>query len=139
MKKIITILSLLLITKLANAQYVLLGKWEVFCPMETPLRFCEICSTEKHEKMGTIVYGFAMDFSKDTLHIINAGTTSRKVSYTWQEKTKTLRFSYLNKNYTFQLLNCGQITNLILKEQNGLLLVLNKVPIKKDYFTPGSD
>ena len=105
--------------------------------METPLRFCDICSTEKHEKMGNIVFGFGMEFNKDTLQIVNAGTTSRKVIYTQSEKTRTLKFNYLNKPYTFQLLRCGQVANLILKEQNGLLLVLNKLPVKKDYFTPG--
>lgn len=107
-----------------TAQSILYGKWEVFCPIEKPFRYCDICSMEKDEKMGDVVYGFEMNFNRDTLHIINAGFSSQKVKYNWDKKTNTLAFNYQKKDYSFELLGCGNLNNLILKDKNCLLLSL---------------
>lgn len=129
MKSIYQSLLVFLLFSLNNkitAQYILYGKWEVFCPMETPLRHCDICQTENDKKMGNVVYGFEMEFSKDSLHIINLGVTSQKMKYKWDEKSRALDFNYQHKDYSFMLLGCGTPNNLILKDKSCLLLSLER-------------
>jgi hypothetical protein len=113
------------------AQYILYGKWDVFCPIEKPFRYCDICGMEKDEKMGNVVYGFEMDFNQDSLYIKNLGLRSDKVKYNWDKKTNTLYFNYQKKDYSFELLGCGNANHLILKDKRCLLLALERKEEKK--------
>jgi len=128
MKKLILIFFIV-ISISAYAQKELYGTWTVTCPFEyndkaTTVQ-CSLCPTEHKSESSIIIKDFEMtvDIDKITLNINDSAT---KVKYIWDSEIHAIEFTFKQQKYKFKTLYNGNEPNYILKDDDGILLMLYK-------------
>lgn len=109
-------------------QSELFGDWKVSCPIEykdkATIVFCGLCPTVQ-ESASVLMEDFEMQIDKDEikLNMKYSGTT---VKYKWEDKTKSIEFVYNKNTYRFNSLFTDKSNLLILKDKDGLILLLQR-------------
>lgn len=113
----------------AHGQKELYGKWTASCPFEkidaASMQFCSICPQEQNSTSSLIVKDFDIAFDKSEVKIGNEANFI-STSYKWNNDLNAIEFQYKGTTYKFKVLTGADEKHIVLKDTDGLLVVLAK-------------
>lgn len=131
MKKALQLILITLLTLIGFSSFgqsELFGDWKVSCPAEykdkATIAFCSLCPTVQ-ENASVLMDDFEMEINKDEIKL-NMKYSSTPVKYKWEDKTKSIEFAYNKTTYKFNTLVTDKSNLLILKDKDGLILLLQR-------------
>lgn len=112
----------------SSGQSELFGVWKVSCPAEYKpdgsITFCGLCPIIQ-ESASVIVEDFEIQIDKEEIKL-NMKYSTTPVKYKWEDKTKSIEFVYNKNTYKFNSLFTDKSNLLILKDKDGLILLLQR-------------
>lgn len=110
-------------------QSELFGKWNASCPLErtegASVKFCGLCPAEKRDNSSVTIHDFEMTIGKEDI-IFEMGDVTTTEKCTWDKDLHVIGFQYLQKMYSFSVLATEEDDLHILKNSDGLILLLTK-------------
>ncbi len=111
-------------------QSQLFGKWTANCPTEkldsATIQFCELCPVKVINKSSMEILDFELNFDKKMVYL-NLENKVIPIPYKWNDASETIQLTHNNIFYSLKILTTNDPKMIILKNSNGILIVLNKV------------
>jgi hypothetical protein len=133
--KLIVLFIISLLSEAVFAQKELYGDWYVSCVFDSNDRtgetICTLCPVIKRDT-GFTIQSFSMKINSDEIEL-NMNYQLKVVKYKWDDKERSIEFSYNQTVYTFKILFAGvpppaannSNSRYILKDKNDRLLLLD--------------
>lgn len=122
-------IGIFLITSDLAAQNVLEGNWNVKCIIEktsqSSISYNDLCRYEKIDQSSTGFSDFEMRINDKTIQIEDDGAFTTVV-YSFNPSDNKLKFSYKKAEYNYNVLMVNESESLILKDEGGSLILLEK-------------
>jgi hypothetical protein len=130
--KYLTIICLTLLSQPLLAQTIsskLSGDWTAQCIpekiKENQIEICKICPVNPDEEATGQVFNVEINFSKESISF-SYPTVKRTVAIQYNKKNDHLTFSMDGIAYDFSVLYIDVLSKIILKNQNGTLIYLER-------------
>jgi hypothetical protein len=135
--KSILILSLVILSQTLAAQTIsakLSGDWTAQCITEKVkkdrVEVCKICPIQSTDEEIVQVFKVEINFGEESISF-NYPTGKRTVAIRYDEKSDHLTFKMDGVAYDFSVMSIDQLNKIILKNQNGTLIYLERKNIMK--------
>jgi hypothetical protein len=122
---------LLFFTCFISAQNLdLKGKWKVNCALEkkneTTFHVCDFCPTTILNNNTAIVEEFNIEVSESAIKFTTE-EVKIEIPYEWDKSTYTIKFKYLQKDYSFKAMVVSDPQVQVLVAETGEVLYLKKL------------
>ncbi len=134
-KRVFIVLITIIFVSQANksfSQNPLIGAWDVYCVVdnsgENSISFCDFCAFKLSDDQKSISFNILK--LKVTVEKLNftRDESTKSIDYSYNEKESTIEFTYLNQEYSFIVLTIMDVSEgrYILQNKDSSLVYLEK-------------